>query len=121
MKVTGYLVLAVAALAGLLFVQTLVSANHLLTAILLGGWLALPYVALTLALIFGARTRGSIAATVVVSVVVAGAGLLFLADTIYWHPDAQGAIAVVFTPIYQGIGIGALLPLCKWLFGKFDV
>lgn len=120
MKVTGYLVLAAAALISLLFVKTLVSANHFLTAILLGGWLALPYVALALVLIFGAKTQASIAATVVVSAVVAGAGLLFLADTIYWHPDAQGGIAVVFTPIYQGIGIAALLPLCKWLFRKFN-
>lgn len=120
MKVTGYLVLAAAALVNLLFAQTLVSANQFLTAILHGGWLALPYVALALVLIFGAKTPVSIAATVTVSVVVAGAGLLFLADTIYWHPDAQGGIAVVFTPIYQGIGIGILLPLCKWLFGKFN-
>lgn len=120
MKVIGYLVLVAAVLISLLFVQTLVSANQLLTAILLGGWLALPYAVLALVLIFGAKTQASIAAAVTVAVVVAGAGLLFLADTIYWRPDAQGGIAVVFTPIYQGIGIGVLLPLCKWLFRKFN-
>jgi len=118
MKSIGYLVLAVAALGSLVFVQVLNPTSYWVTAFF-SGWLLLPYVALALALIFRARERTSVMAIVIVAVVVAGAGLLFLTDIIVLHPDPQGGIAVLFTPIYQSIGMAVLLPTCKWLFGKF--
>ena len=119
MKAIGYFVLAAAALASLVFVQIL-KPTSLGATLFFSGWLLLPYVALALVLIFGAKKRVSAKAIVVVVVVVAGAGLLFLTDIIYWHPDPQGGIAVLFTPIYQSFGIGVLLPTCQWLFGKFS-
>jgi hypothetical protein len=119
MKAIGYFVLAAASLASLVFVQIL-KPTSLGAALFFSGWLLLPYAALALALIFGARERVAVKAIVVVSVVAAGAGLLFLTDIIYWHPDPQGGIAVLFTPIYQAVGIGVLLPSCRWLFGKFS-
>ncbi len=119
MKAIGYLVLTGAALASLVFVQVLRPSSHWAT-VFISGWLLLPYVALALVLIVGARERTSVIAIVVVAIVVAGAGLLFLTDIIYLHPDPQGGIAVLFTPIYQGIGIGVLLPSSQWLLGKFS-
>lgn len=119
MKAIGYLVLAAAALASLAFVQVLKPTSHWAT-VFFSGWLLLPYAALALVLIFGAKERTTVIASVVVAVVVAGAGLLFLTDIIYWHPDPQGGIAVLFAPIYQGVGIAILLPSSQWLIGKIS-
>jgi hypothetical protein len=46
---------------------------------------------------------------------VSTCGILFLVDVIFWHPDAQGAIAVVMTPIFQGAALVLLLPVVWWL------
>ena len=46
---------------------------------------------------------------------VAGGAFLFLVDVIFLRPDAQGALAVMFTPIYQAIAIALLLPFARWL------
>jgi hypothetical protein len=50
----------------------------------------------------------------VAAVVVALGGLYVLADAIYWHPDAQGAIAVVLAPVLQGIAFLIAAPLAWW-------
>jgi hypothetical protein len=119
MKAIGYFVLVGAVLASLVFVQAL-KPTSLWAAVAFSAWLSLPYIVLALVLVFTVRKRASMKASVFVIVVLAGAGLLFLTDIIYLHPDAQGGIAVLFTPIYQGIGMGVLLPLSHWLFGKFS-
>jgi hypothetical protein len=67
----------------------------------IAAWLVLPYAALALALAFFARERASA-----------------IAYVIFLHPDPQGGIAVLFTPIYQTIGIGFLVPTCRWSIGK---
>ena len=36
------------------------------------------------------------------------------------HPDPQGGIAVLFTPIYQGIAASVLLVLTRRLLGRND-
>jgi hypothetical protein len=77
-------------------------------------------VVLAFVLKFGTKERMPVKATIVVAIVIAGAGLLFLMDTIYWRPDPQGGIAVLLTPIYQCIGLGVLLPACQWLLRKFS-
>lgn len=117
MKVIGYLVLAAAALTSLAFVQVLKPATHWAT-LFISGWLLLPHAGLALVLFFAAKERTSVIASVVVAAVVAGAGLLFLTAIVYLRPDSQGGIAVLLTPLYQGVGIGVLLPSCRWLFGK---
>jgi len=42
----------------------------------------------------------------IASIVMSVAGLAFIADCIFWHPDAQGGIAVIMTPIFQIIILG---------------
>ena len=37
-----------------------------------------------------------------------------LADAIFWHSDAQGAIAVVLTPLLQGVAFLIAAPLAWW-------
>jgi uncharacterized membrane protein len=79
-------------------------------------WLILPYVAMIATLISSRRKDKAAlhwhAATVIVSV----GGMLLLAETIYWHPDPQGAIAVMMLPILQSIAFAVLLPIFSWIF-----
>jgi hypothetical protein len=117
MKAISYAVLAIAASVSLVFVNVL-KPNSLGATAFIAAWLLLPYAALALGLAFFAKERASELTYVVVTVVVAGGGLLLLTDVIFLHPDPQGGIAVLFTPIYQVVGIGVLVPTCRWLIGK---
>jgi hypothetical protein len=117
MKTLGYVVLVIAACVSLVFVHAL-QPTSLGAAAFLAAWLVLPYAVLALAVRFFARTRAAAIACLMVTVAVAGGGLLFLTNLIFLHPDPQGGIAVVFTPIYQAIGIAVLLPVCHWLVGR---
>lgn len=117
MKAISYAVLVIAASVSLVFVNVL-KPNSLGATAFFAAWLLLPYAALALAVTFFAKERASAVAYVVVIPVVAGGGLLFLTEVIYLHPDPQGGIAVLFTPIYQAVGTGILLPACRWLAGK---
>ena len=117
MKALSYAILAIAALVSLAFVNAL-KPNTLGAAAFIAAWLVLPYAALALGLTFFAKERASaIVHTAVIAIVTVG-GLLFLAYIIFLHPDPQGGIAVLFTPVYQAVGIGILVPTCRWLTGK---
>lgn len=117
MKAVGYTILIVGASVNLVFVNVLKPNSFGATAFIT-AWLLLPYAALALALMFLAKERVSVIAYVVVAALATGGGLLFLTDVIFLHPDPQGGIAVIFTPIYQAIGIVVLIPTCRWLIGK---
>jgi len=117
MKAISYAILGIAASMSLVFVNVL-KPNSLGATAFIAAWLLSPYAALALGLRFFAKERASAIAYVVVTAIVAGSGLLFLTYVIFLHPDPQGGIAVLFTPIYQAIGIGVLLPTCRWLVGK---
>lgn len=117
MKALGYTILALAALVSLAFVHIL-KPNSVGAAAFIAVWLVLPYAALALGLRFFAKERESAIAYVVVVAIVTAGGLLFLTYFIFLHPDPQGGIAVFFTPVYQAVGIGILVPTCRWLMGK---
>lgn len=82
------------------------------------AWLFSPYILIIASLLSlhhkGKSTLHWYAATVVVT----AGSILLLADTIYWHPDAQGAIAIIMVPMLQGIVFAFLLPLFRWLLSK---
>ena len=117
MKPLSYAILTVAALVSLAFV-TVLKPNSLGAAAFIAVWLVLPYAVLALGLTFFAKERASVTAYVVVVAIVAVSGLSFLTYVIFIHPDPQGGIAVLFTPFYQAVGIGILVPTCRWLIGK---
>jgi hypothetical protein len=117
MKAIGYAILAIAASVSLVFVNVL-KPDSLGATAFFAGWLLLPYAALALGLIYLAKERASAIAYVAVTALVAGGGLLFLTEVIFLHPDPQGGIAVLFTPLYQAIAIAVLLPTCHWLVGR---
>lgn len=78
------------------------------------GWLLVPYVLMMAALLLSRHKRAVTMHWYVVVVLVSVGGILFLTDVIFWHPDAQGAIAVLLTPILQAIASAVLLPIASW-------
>jgi len=37
-----------------------------------------------------------------------------MADILFWYPDAQGAIAVLMTPILQGVASVLSMTVASW-------
>lgn len=110
----AFVLIAVAACITVIFVKALKPTSggaFLFFAV----WLALPYVILCTALISLRRTGTTSAHWHVVAALVSIGGILFMADVIIWHPDAQGAIAVLMTPILQGGASALLLPVASWV------
>ena len=114
----AYVALIVAAIASLYFVYLLKPASAEATAFF-GIWLLLPYLILAAILAFNTRAAIDVANLVVTLFVVVG-GLLFLVVVIFLRPDPQGGIAVFFTPMYQGVAMIVLIPLSRWIFGKWS-
>ena len=114
----AYVLLIVAAIVSLFFVYILKPASAEATA-LFGIWLLLPYIILAAVLAFSTRVAIDVANLVVTLLVVVG-GLLFLVVVIFIQPDPQGGIAVFFTPMYQGVAMVVLIPLSRWIFGKWS-
>src|SRR4051812_44875662 len=114
MKALSYAMLAVCALVSLAFVSAL-KPSSIGAAAFFSVWLVLPYAALALGLTFVAKERASTIAYAVVVAIVTVGGLLILTDVIFLHPDPQGGIAVLFTPVWQAVAIGILVPTCRWL------
>jgi cytochrome bd-type quinol oxidase subunit 2 len=78
-------------------------------------WLVVPYAVMIAALTFLHRKRGTSSAGFVAAIVVSAGGILALTDVIYWHPDAQGAIAVLMIPILQLGALAVFLPVAWWM------
>ena len=49
------------------------------------------------------------------AVLVSLGGIAWLAAILFWRPDAQGALAVLMVPVYQGVALVLLAPLAAWL------
>jgi membrane protein implicated in regulation of membrane protease activity len=77
-------------------------------------WLISPYVILSATPIFLRPTNQPSFHWFVVAALVSTGGILLLSDVIFWHKDAQGAIAMLLVPIFQGIAFVVLLPLAMW-------
>jgi len=114
----AYVLLIVAAIVSLFFVYILKPTSAEATA-LFSIWLLLPYIILAAILAFSASVAIDVANLVVTLFVVVG-GLLFLVVVIFIQPDPQGGIAVFFTPLYQGVAMIVLIPLSRWIFGKWS-
>jgi hypothetical protein len=105
----AYVTLAIAAIVTPVCVRAL-QPTTLTAGMVLTLWLLAPYLALAVWLAV-ARTEQTRSMAALVSTLVAGGGVGFLVNAIFWHPDAQGGIAVLFTPIYQAIAAGVLIPV----------
>ena len=116
-KHAAYAVLALACAVTLAMVVALKPAS-VVAGVALGAWLLLPYLLLAAALRFLARTPKALRTYTTMAVLVALGGLAFLVYVIYLQPDAQGAIAIMFTPLYQMVAAVPLLALCDRLFSS---
>ena len=104
------LLLAGSAIASLAFVPIL-KPTSTGAYLFLACWLLLPHALMTVALFFfhhRQRRTGWLCGAVAG---VALAGVLLLCDIIFWHPDAQGAIAVVMTPLLQLLALAVAVPV----------
>lgn len=111
---TTFLLIAVAACTTVLFVSAL-KPTSVGAFMFFAVWLILPYVLMIAALALLQLKGAASLHWYVVAVIVSTSGILFLADVIFWHPDAQGAIAVLMTPILQGGALALLLPVVWWV------
>jgi len=109
-----FLLIAVAACTTVLFVSAL-KPTSTGAFMFFAVWLIFPYAIMSAALILLQRKGTKSFHWYVVAVIVSTGGILFLADVIFWHPDAQGAIAVLMTPILQGGALALLLPVVWWV------
>lgn len=109
------LVVIVAACITVLFVKALKPTSAGAFAFF-ACWLVLPHAVMSTALVLLWRKRAASVHLHVVAVLISVGGIVFLTDVIFWHPDAQGAIAVMMTPILQGGALALLIPVASWLF-----
>lgn len=79
------------------------------------SWLISPYLAMSAALIFLRPKDQPSRHWFVVATIVSAGGILLLSDVVFWHKDAQGAIAMLLVPIFQGVAFVVLLPLAMWV------
>lgn len=106
-------VLLAAASVSLFFVIKLQPASAGAFAFL-AVWLTVPHVAMAALLVALQRRGKPLLPWCVASILVTLGGIYLLVDIIYWHPDAQGAIGVVLTPVLQGIAFLIAAPLAWW-------
>jgi len=78
-------------------------------------WLVAPYALMATALIVLSPKSESPFQWFAVAALVTVAGMLMLADVMFWHKDAQGAIAILLIPLFQGAACAVLLPLALWV------
>lgn len=82
------------------------------------AWLVSPHAAMATVLLLLQRKGAAPAHWYVIAIVVSIGGVLFLADVIFWHTDAQGAIAVLMAPWLQGIALAVLHALSALVYRR---
>jgi peptidoglycan/LPS O-acetylase OafA/YrhL len=113
----AYAVLALASAATVALVIAL-KPNTTGAALAIGTWLLLPYVLVGLALRYVARSPKTLRTYATMALAIPLGGLAFLVYVIYLRPDAQGGIAVMFTPVYQLLAAVVLLAVCDRAFSN---
>lgn len=83
------------------------------------AWLLLPYALMGAALISKRLKSDASTHWYVVAALISIGGTVFLADVIFWNPDAQGAVAVLMAPVIQGGASALLLPIAAWVSRRF--
>jgi hypothetical protein len=109
-----FILMAVAACTTVFFVSVL-KPTSTGAFVFFAVWLSLPYVVICAVLLTLQRKGAATFHWYVVAVIVSIGGILFMADVIFWHRDAQGAIAVFMIPILQGGALAILLPIAWWV------
>lgn len=111
--VSIHLVLAIAASITLYFVYAL-KPSSTTAMVFFSLWLLIPHVIMSIILVLWRNKRLTLHLWYAVVIIVSVGGILMLSDVIFWHPDAQGAIAVVMVPLLQCATLVLAAPLCHW-------
>jgi hypothetical protein len=78
-------------------------------------WLLAPNGLMVLGLGWGARKQKSHPIWDGAALLVTLGGVVLVADPIFWHRDAQSAIAIMMTPLTQAAAGVLLAPVCWWV------
>lgn len=109
----GFFAIAAAAGTSIAFVGAM-KPTSTAAFLFFSAWLILPHVAMAGALWLRERQGTAAVHWHAVAILVCIGGVLAIADAIFWHPDAQGALAVLMVPLLQGVALALLLPLAGW-------
>jgi hypothetical protein len=109
-----YLLMGIAACTSVWLVSTLKPAS-ISAFVFFIIWSIFPYAMISAALMFFRAEDKHAFHWYVVAIIISTGGVLFLADVIFWHPDAQGAIAVLMAPIIQGGALVLLSTVVWWV------
>ncbi len=116
----SYSVLVFATGATLAMIRVL-SPTSLKADLLLSVWLMSPYALLLLIVMCFSRDRPAAQGSFTSIALVTVGGLTLLADIIWFHPDAQGPIALLMVPLFQLGGILVTLPLARLCFRRLAI
>jgi hypothetical protein len=108
------LVMAIALCVTIYFTLAL-KPSSLNAFLFLATWLSAPYLAMGIGPFFLHKHGGASVYWCLLAVFISAGGIIYLMDVIYWHRDAQGAIAVEMTPILQMAACAIFAPLVWWL------
>lgn len=111
---TTLALLAIAAVTTVTFVNVLKPTSPG-AFVFFAAWLVAPHVGMAAALLLARKRRVVSLHWDAIAILVSAGGVLFLADVIFWRPDAQGAIAVVMAPLFQCAALALLAPLAWWM------
>ena len=95
---------AVATLALMVWAMTF-SWSGLAFVLGLMGWCVSPYVPLAFAAGGMRASRAGAIALLVTTLIVAGAAGIAYVDAFFIHLDAQGALILIFMPVWQWVGV----------------
>jgi hypothetical protein len=114
LNIVSYTLLIANVFVNIYFVQELQPTSSKAT-IFVTTWLLIPQLVMFFGLLSAQRKLSSLAYWHIAIPLVTIAGVLFLVNVIFLNSDAQGGIAVIFTPIYQGFAMAILIPIVQWL------
>jgi hypothetical protein len=78
-------------------------------------WLITPHLAMSAGILLLQQKGTALISWCVAAIIVSIGGVVFLTDAIFLQPDAQGAIAVLVAPLFQGVAFAVMLPLISWV------
>ena len=101
-----------------IYLVSLLKPTSITALALFSMWLLVPNLLMALGLWWAARKRALHAIWDIVALLVTLGGVVLVADPIFWHRDAQGAIAIMMTPLTQIAAWVALAPVSWWVSRK---
>jgi hypothetical protein len=104
-----FLVIIAAAVVTIYFVKA-IKPSSIEAFLIFSTWLAIPHAIMASVLFLVYKRNVAPAFLCITSVLVSLGGILLLSDIIFWHPDAQGAIAVLMVPLLQFVAIAISAP-----------